>query len=281
MKETNLTNTPVQSVHSDRAIKLWWSKLPGIPNFGDELSPIIVQGISHATCDWSPPDVCEMIAVGSLIEFASKVERKKPLVVWGSGFISDGPRLSCRMDADFYAVRGELSLNRVSTRCSHIAVGDPALLLSCLIERKTEPCQVSRIGIFPHFVDRELPELHTVRNDTRYVVIDPLWPVQDVLEAIWSCSFIFSSSLHGLIAADSYEIPNAWLPLSDRVLGGDYKFRDYYSGIGRTLERASLRQAFTPSAVSEMIAQWKPVDALHTRQEDLIASFPGQFLTQV
>jgi hypothetical protein len=43
---------------------------------------------------------------------------------------------------------------------------------------------------------------------------------------------VISSSLHGLIVADSLGIPNVWLRLSPDVLGGDYKFKDYYSVFG-------------------------------------------------
>jgi pyruvyltransferase len=40
---------------------------------------------------------------------------------------------------------------------------------------------------------------------------------------------ILSSSLHGLILADAYEIPNKRLVIGNRLLGSDFKFMDYYS----------------------------------------------------
>jgi len=35
--------------------------------------------------------------------------------------------------------------------------------------------------------------------------------------------------MYGLIAADSLGIPNFRMVLSDKIIGGDYKYNDYYS----------------------------------------------------
>ena len=51
-------------------------------------------------------------------------------------------------------------------------------------------------------------------------------------EDIDKCDFILSSSLHGIIVADSFNIPNAWIYLTDKVIGKGFKFHDYFSAIG-------------------------------------------------
>ncbi len=38
--------------------------------------------------------------------------------------------------------------------------------------------------------------------------------------------------LHGLILADAYNIPSLRFTLSDKIIGGDFKYQDYYSGVG-------------------------------------------------
>jgi pyruvyltransferase len=43
---------------------------------------------------------------------------------------------------------------------------------------------------------------------------------------------VLSSSLHGLVIADSLRIPNQWAKLSTLIIGDDYKFVDYYSCFG-------------------------------------------------
>ena len=54
-----------------------------------------------------------------------------------------------------------------------------------------------------------------------------------MIDEICSCNYIISSSLHGLILADAYGIPNLWISVSDKVKGVDCKFADYFSGVGR------------------------------------------------
>src|SRR5690606_5814540 len=54
-------------------------------------------------------------------------------------------------------------------------------------------------------------------------------PIEELVDRVCECEVIASSSLHGLIVADAYEIPRVWLKLSDNILGGEFKFLDYFS----------------------------------------------------
>jgi len=47
------------------------------------------------------------------------------------------------------------------------------------------------------------------------------------------CRKIVSSSLHGIIIAETFGIPTAWLRCSDKIVGGEFKYHDYYLGSGR------------------------------------------------
>lgn len=60
---------------------------------------------------------------------------------------------------------------------------------------------------------------------------DPLFHIMD---EIVKCEFVLSSSLHGIIFADSFGIPNAHMNVSTRVMGGSYKFDDYVQAVNRT-----------------------------------------------
>jgi hypothetical protein len=52
-----------------------------------------------------------------------------------------------------------------------------------------------------------------------------------VVKAISECKLILSQSLHGLIVADALGIPNVWIEPSSKMIGGEFKFHDYFSTI--------------------------------------------------
>lgn len=54
-------------------------------------------------------------------------------------------------------------------------------------------------------------------------------PPEKFFNDLFNCGYIASSSLHGLIFADSFQIPNMWFKIYDKLAGGDFKFNDYYS----------------------------------------------------
>lgn len=56
---------------------------------------------------------------------------------------------------------------------------------------------------------------------------------KNTIKTINECEFIISSSLHGIIIADSYNIPNIWCKFSDKVYGKDFKFFDYFESVNR------------------------------------------------
>ncbi|UUU21790.1 polysaccharide pyruvyl transferase family protein [Streptomyces sp. DSM 40750] len=201
------------------AVATWWWRPPRAnwTNFGDELGPRILErlGLSVRRV---PLEHAELVTVGSIMEHVAKSARAG-LVVWGSGFIKPG---SCDRRLDIRAVRGRLTAEALGVE---VPTGDPGLLVSALWPR---PPVRFRTGFVPHYADRSCPSW----ADT---VIDVTAPVDDVVAAIGACSSIASSSLHGVIVAQSFGIPALRIP-HKKVHGGDFKWTDHLTALDRPIE---------------------------------------------
>ena len=90
---------------------------------------------------------------------------------------------------------------------------------------------------------------------------------------------ILSSSLHGMIFADSYDIPNAHLLLSKKVIGGDYKFKDYRSGVGREYIAIRKKTLLDIDALNDALKEYRPIKNKPKIQRKLIKAFPYKELT--
>lgn len=182
-------------------------------------------------------------------------------VVWGSGVVKYGryvkkPLLLC-------SVRGRLTLNYIHSldySCPNI-IGDPALLLPKYYMPKSTDKKY-RLGVIPHITDLDHQVVQEIREKYPEILIIDLahynkWT--DVIDEICSCEAIASSSLHGLIASDTYGVPNCWIKLGDKVCGGlSFKFLDYFSSVGRT-EQNPLRVENVDDLMKakDSLKQWK------------------------
>lgn len=100
-----------------------------------------------------------------------------------------------------------------------------------------------RLGIIPHVVDLHHPVIEDIRKNhaDEILIIDlahyEKWT--DVIDQICSCERILSSSLHGLIVSDAYQVPSCWIELSGNISGGYFKFFDYASSVEREFDKPS------------------------------------------
>lgn len=263
---------PVATAHASRdPISLYhWNKAEvrgGGGNFGDELSPLLVELVSGRSVEAAGLEECDLIGVGSVLESTKRTSDQRP-AVWGSGFMYQGRMSGAHLDV--HAVRGRLTQARCGGRG---ALGDPGLLSRYLDHGGAEEF---RVGLIPHFVDWEHPFCQQfVDHVDGAVLISPVQRPLDVLAQISGCDVVFSSSLHGLICADSLGVPNAWVELSDGVLGSGYKFADYYSSFN--IVPTPLR----PVDPQELDGVVDDVVAAHARPEldrlcaGLIDAFPS------
>ncbi len=149
-------------------------------------------------------------------------------IVWGSGIMFENQKFN--KPKKILSVRGPLSRQeclRQGYECPEI-YGDIGLILPYfyypIINKKY------KIGIIPHYVDYEqCKKIFTNNDDIK--IIDITNPVEKVINELLECNMILSSSLHGIIVAHAYNIKCMWVRFSDKIAGGNVKFRDYYGSI--------------------------------------------------
>lgn len=244
----------VKALHCNKVPLAWCEG----KNWGDALSPWLVQRLSgRVPIHLEGLHHERFLAIGSILGGAN--ERAE---VWGSGFIREDEPLVGKPRA-VHAVRGPLSrqkLLKLGVECPEV-FGDPALLLPRFFDPQVTKAHA--VGIIPHYADKEHPWVTEQRRDPNVLILDIEADIEDFVAAVKSCEVILSSSLHGLICADSYGVPNSWIRLSDEVIGGDFKFRDYRLSIGSG-EPTALRIT-SNSSLNDLVAK----STLHPVRLDL------------
>lgn len=215
--------------HPPRVKIYWWRPVfGGFTNFGDELGPLILERLFGFTYRWAPPEACDIVVMGSVLEKVCAARREAPPIVWGAGFIGEGSAVSQRT-VTAAAVRGRLSAKRFGME-NTLVTGDPGLLCSELLDRM--PNKQYQVGVVLHHTHKKVDVTSLFAGDIRRIrTIDVRMPPLQVIQEIAACETILSSSLHGLVVADSLGIPNQWITFPQRLFGGDYKFHDYYSAV--------------------------------------------------
>ncbi|MBY4130556.1 polysaccharide pyruvyl transferase family protein [Rhodococcus fascians] len=258
----------------------WWRqlKLTGLrPNFGDELTPGLVKSLFGFDCAWRRPKRSEFTGAGSTLEMVQLMDAPKTLKVWGSGFgvrENTTERNFSRPGFDIYAVRGYLSLGRIDSE-REVAVGDPGLLTNLVYPRSKQV--QGRIGLVYHWMHKKDPVVRTLAAEKKVLLIDPSRKPSKVVADITSCEFVMSTSLHGLIVADSYGIPNAWIELKEEIGGSGYKFEDYYSVFDGEAVQHPSSLVWDTKKIAQLQVEYKPVPNLKEIQSNLIAAFPYDF----
>ncbi|SDO28955.1 polysaccharide pyruvyl transferase family protein [Vreelandella arcis] len=197
-----------------------------IKNVGDLVSPYLVEKITGKMVRRAQTSIFpRLLGVGSILGSGSFNS-----YIWGSGSI-DGQFPKNELDPKkIFAVRGKRSLDLLKSKyelSARLPLGDPALLMPKFF--KPKPNVKFTLGIIPHYVDFDKAKSLLEGCESDYTIIDVRQDPETFISKISECEFIISSSLHGLILADSYQIPNKWVQFSDLIVGGTWKFHDYYS----------------------------------------------------
>jgi len=257
---------------SMKPLKLFWHDSK--TNFGDWLSPILCERLSGRRVVHAKPNKCDLIAVGSILQRAKHGRFRRRIHVWGSGFIEN--REETRSYHYYHAVRGHKTAKLLKSPEIR-TFGDPGLLSDLLFPDYRHVAKQCLLGIVPHYKDQKDTNIQRFADENPNVrVIDILSPGEDFLRQVAICEFVLSSSLHGLITADAFGIPNAWIKLSDKVRGQGFKFHDYYSVFGiESPAPLDLTSDMSPEKIAELADRYKRPNLARIK-EQLLNAFPFQ-----
>lgn len=185
------------------------------------------------------------LTTGSILEFATDKS-----IIFGTGFISSGSDLGGGKWASksnqkhctpshIYSVRGKLTrdkLIRMGIPCPE-SYGDPLLLFPAFYNPR--PQNISNtIGIIPHYVDKNSPELNSLKSflisqgySIKIINIITYNNYSKFINEIASCDTIISSSLHGVIMGLVYNKKTIFRKFSNKLAGNIYKFYDFFSSL--------------------------------------------------
>ncbi|MDD2980727.1 MAG: polysaccharide pyruvyl transferase family protein [Hespellia sp.] len=278
-----------------KKIKLYYAD---IRNMGDQLNRLLFQDYFGLDIQRSNFLIGECSAIGSgldqyLFHGNARMRRaqrwygilKPSVVVWGTGFINYPGRkeeLFLKKNMQFAAVRGELSRKRAEQllgRRIDVPTGDAGILASELLRELPE--KKYDIGIIPHVCDAKEEKLRELLEEYDNAVLIRLTDEPyHVIRQIASCRTILSSSLHGLVVADSFGIPNQHVVVSGKPLGDGFKFDDYYSAYGVEHRILDLRKEKNHISLEQIISAYRITEQMvWEKKRELLDVFPYKNLT--
>jgi pyruvyltransferase len=232
-------------------------------NFGDQLSKYIISCLINPTkynllCNHKNEPI-NIVGIGSYIHKA-----KNNSYIYGSGVRTNDNIGHNYTNLNVCAVRGPLTKKYLEKKKINVPniFGDPALLLPKFYTPKINI--KNKIGLIPH---KSNYEVYVKKNldSNKYCLINPLDDFKKVIDDLCSCNCIISSSLHGLICADAYKIPNVWL-YEYNLKEGDFKFKDYFMSQNRPIIKIKNLKEFRPNLLY--------TDGNKINLDQLIKAFP-------
>jgi pyruvyltransferase len=210
-------------------------------NVGDSLSPLIVEWMlnkHNISLDTPINKTKHLMAVGSIVS-----RGRFDATLWGSGILKEEvkeelKKRSIYKKLDVRAVRGPITrdaLLNAGYNCPEI-YGDPAIIMpeiycpkldkkydcSLILHHRTEIKDSTNEGEYEISVPKDMNIISPSTTDYK-----------EFINKILESDLIISSSLHGIILAESYGVPAVFLNFG--VADQEIKFTDWYGSTGREL----------------------------------------------
>lgn len=238
----------------------WWGCTE---NLGDYLSNVVFEWmLQRRNIDNISSKTLHLLGIGSIIGLG-----KFDAIIWGSGIhaFESIENINYRkkfVKYDIRALRGpvtKLLMEKMGYDCSKARLGDPAILMPEIYFPSIESKQYE-ISIISHILleNKDYGDLHKINIRTT----DYKFFIDEILKS----KKIISSSLHGIILAESYGVPAVFFGTGMEL---QYlKYYDWYFSTGRY----SVKIARTLEEAVEMEPMQLP-DLCELRK-GLLESFP-------
>lgn len=246
-------------------------------NMGDALNYWLVNKITNKPVVWVPKESTnyKFVCIGSILNWADG-----NCGVWGAGLANqtDTVNPGCQLHCVRGPISASIAIESGKWSADTVPLGDPALLVPKYYKGK-KAHQSIKVGIIPHYAD-----FHALNNPRSpensfagIAIINVFDPIEKIVDEIKKCQVILSSSLHGLILADAYGIPNKQIKITDYVLGDGTKFADYLLSVNRTYRLPTnfcrIRNYDQNTIVRLVKDEYEPIN-LKDMQEALLTSCP-------
>lgn len=199
-------------------------------NFGDEISKVIVENLINKNkyeLVYNQNNIEKnLICIGSYLHAA-----KNNYYIYGTGIRTNPPIEGNHgyTNLNVSSVRGPITYNFLKNKNINCPViyGDPGLLLKYFYNPKMIDNLENKIAFIPHKSNYRKYLTNNSYDKDKFYLINPRQNWKDVVDQLYSCKYVISSSLHGLILADTYNKPNVMIKEYE-LAEGELKFKDYY-----------------------------------------------------
>lgn len=236
-------------------------------NLGDSLGAVIIRYmLAQKGIDIDKPvkKTRHFYCVGTNIHGAYQ-----SATIWGSGIYPPQSRTEKYLQKisgrklDVRAVRGPLTkkvLEDYGHRCPEV-FGDPAILMP-LIYNPVKDKKYDYL-VIPQFIDEK--NFRAVHPKERMVSMNTD-DYKFVIDEIVSSKIVYTSSLHGILLAETYGVPAVFFRSLPKYK--DFKYYDYYYSTGR--RDIHIAETFEEALTMKPL----PLPVLSKMQQGLLDSFP-------
>lgn len=240
----------------------WWSESE---NLGDYLATVIYSWmLERAGIEQNNKitQTSHLLTVGSILGMGNF-----DAVVWGSGIHTKETMANVfqrrkNRRYDIRLVRGPVTrtiLLSAGYSCPK-KYGDPAILMPRIYN--VDIHKKYKVSLIEHISKKNFPKRHGI-NYINIATRD----YKTFIDEIRASEYIISSSLHGIILAETYGVPAVFLAAG--MNNEKMKFYDWYLSTGRT----GIKYASNIEEALSMTPMKLPLN-INEMQEDVLASFP-------